>query len=93
MYVCMLLCLYACMYVYMYVCMYIYIYVCVYVCVCVCVCINKIFDTDPHYVEQAGLELTEICLLASASCLLDLKVCAITPRPGCWEFEFGSSCS
>jgi hypothetical protein len=37
--------------------------VCVCLCVCVCVCVCVCERERPSYVDQAGLELADICLL------------------------------
>lgn len=45
-----------------------------YMCECMCVCVSEI---GSHYVDEAGLELTENCL--SASAVLGLKACTAVP--------------
>jgi hypothetical protein len=58
--------MYVCVYVCMYVCMCVCICVCMYVCICIC----RVSLCSPGWpgvcsVEQAGLELTEICLFSA----------------------------
>ena len=48
------------------------------------------FETESLSVDQAGLELSEICLPLPPSRVLGLKVCTLPPSFVCFVFKSGS---